>query len=52
MVWTVNLPERMREFAAWGADAIISDETELLSCSTGTVASLPLLTEFTSFTLN
>ncbi|MGB7331768.1 MAG: glycerophosphodiester phosphodiesterase [Terriglobales bacterium] len=33
MVWTVNLPERMREFAAWGADAIISDETELLSCS-------------------
>jgi glycerophosphoryl diester phosphodiesterase len=30
MVWTVNRPERMREFAAWGVDAIISDETKLL----------------------
>jgi glycerophosphoryl diester phosphodiesterase len=30
MVWTVNSAERMREFAAWGVDAIISDETELL----------------------
>jgi glycerophosphoryl diester phosphodiesterase len=30
MVWTVNRAERMREFAEWGADAIISDETELL----------------------
>jgi glycerophosphoryl diester phosphodiesterase len=30
MVWTVNGAERMREFAAWGVDAIISDETELL----------------------
>ena len=30
MVWTVNRAERMREFAAWGLDAIISDETELL----------------------
>jgi|SRR5271166_2639029 len=30
MVWTVNRPERMREFAEWGVDAIISDETELL----------------------
>jgi glycerophosphoryl diester phosphodiesterase len=30
MVWTVNRAERMREFAAWGVDAIISDETELL----------------------
>jgi glycerophosphoryl diester phosphodiesterase len=29
MVWTVNRAERMREFAAWGVDAIISDETEL-----------------------
>ena len=28
MVWTVNRAERMREFAAWGVDAIISDETE------------------------
>jgi glycerophosphoryl diester phosphodiesterase len=28
MVWTVNRTERMREFAAWGLDAIISDETE------------------------
>jgi len=31
MVWTVNRAERMREFAAWGVDAIISDETELLT---------------------
>jgi glycerophosphoryl diester phosphodiesterase len=30
MVWTVNRAERMREFAGWGVDAIISDETELL----------------------
>ena len=30
MVWTVNDSQRMREFAAWGVDAIISDETELL----------------------
>lgn len=30
MVWTVNGAERMREIASWGADAIISDETELL----------------------
>ena len=30
MVWTVNRAERMREFAAWGVDAIISDETELM----------------------
>ena len=30
MVWTVNRAERMREFAGWGLDAIISDETELL----------------------
>jgi len=30
MVWTVNRAEHMREFAAWGVDAIISDETELL----------------------
>jgi glycerophosphoryl diester phosphodiesterase len=29
MVWTVNRAESMREFAEWGADAIISDETEL-----------------------
>jgi glycerophosphoryl diester phosphodiesterase len=33
MVWTVNRAEHMREFAAWGADAIISDETELLVSS-------------------
>ena len=33
MVWTVNRAERMREFAAWGVDAIISDETELLVLS-------------------
>lgn len=30
MVWTVNRAARMRELAAWGVDAIISDETELL----------------------
>ncbi len=30
MVWTVNRTEGMREFAEWGVDAIISDETELL----------------------
>jgi len=35
MVWTVNRAERMREFAAWGVDAIISDETELLVRSLG-----------------
>jgi glycerophosphoryl diester phosphodiesterase len=29
MVWTVNDAEAMRQFAAWGVDAIISDETEL-----------------------
>ncbi|MGA6987096.1 MAG: glycerophosphodiester phosphodiesterase, partial [Terriglobales bacterium] len=30
MVWTVNRATRMREFAEWGVDAIISDETELM----------------------
>jgi glycerophosphoryl diester phosphodiesterase len=30
MVWTVNRDDRMREFAASGVDAVISDETELL----------------------
>jgi glycerophosphoryl diester phosphodiesterase len=30
LVWTVNDPEAMRRFAAWGVDGIISDETELL----------------------
>lgn len=30
MVWTVNRADRMRQFAEWGIDAIISDETELL----------------------
>jgi glycerophosphoryl diester phosphodiesterase len=29
MVWTVNRADRMREFAEWGVDAIITDETEL-----------------------
>jgi glycerophosphoryl diester phosphodiesterase len=33
MLWTVNLEKRMREFAEWGVDAIISDETELLVTS-------------------
>jgi glycerophosphoryl diester phosphodiesterase len=31
MVWTVNRVERMREFAVWGVDAIISDETGRLA---------------------
>ncbi len=31
MVWTVNRSERMREFAAWGVDAIISDETHRIA---------------------
>ncbi|HLX85270.1 MAG TPA: glycerophosphodiester phosphodiesterase [Terriglobales bacterium] len=31
MVWTVNRVDQMRAFAEWGADAIISDETELLA---------------------
>ncbi len=30
VVWTVNKAEHMRDFAAWGVEAIISDETELL----------------------
>lgn len=30
MLWTVNNADRMRQFAEWGADAIISDETERL----------------------
>jgi glycerophosphoryl diester phosphodiesterase len=29
MVWAVNQDESIREFAEWGVDAIISDETEL-----------------------
>ncbi|MFY9562301.1 MAG: glycerophosphodiester phosphodiesterase [Terriglobales bacterium] len=29
MVWTVNEADEMRKLAEWGADAIISDETEL-----------------------
>jgi glycerophosphoryl diester phosphodiesterase len=33
MVWTVNRAEDMREFAACGVDAIISDETDLLVSS-------------------
>src|SRR3984893_365557 len=31
MVWTVNSAELMREFAAWGVDAIISDETQQMA---------------------
>jgi len=30
MVWTANRVKQMREFANWGVDAIISDETEVL----------------------
>lgn len=29
-IWTVNEPDAMRRFADWGADAIISDKTQLL----------------------
>jgi glycerophosphoryl diester phosphodiesterase len=35
MVWTVKGAEHMREFAVCGADAIISDETELMVRSLG-----------------
>ena len=31
MVWTVNRAERMCEFAEWGVDAIITDETERIA---------------------
>jgi glycerophosphoryl diester phosphodiesterase len=30
MTWTVNRADEMTQFAAWGVDAIISDDTELL----------------------
>lgn len=30
MVWTANRAEQMRQFADWGVDAIISDETEVM----------------------
>lgn len=30
MVWTVNHADEMQQLAAWGVDAIISDETEIL----------------------
>jgi glycerophosphoryl diester phosphodiesterase len=33
MLWTVNRAVSMQEFANWGVDAIISDETELLVSS-------------------
>jgi glycerophosphoryl diester phosphodiesterase len=33
MVWTVNDPEHMRQFADWMVDGIISDDTKLL-CQT------------------
>jgi glycerophosphoryl diester phosphodiesterase len=33
MVWTVNRADQMQQLAAWGVDAIISDETELLARS-------------------
>ncbi|MGB9073015.1 MAG: glycerophosphodiester phosphodiesterase [Terriglobales bacterium] len=33
MVWTVNDAETMRQFAEWGVDAIISDQTEQLAGS-------------------
>src|SRR6266853_1622469 len=31
MVWTVNRAEPMREFAEWGVDAIVSDETQRIA---------------------
>jgi glycerophosphoryl diester phosphodiesterase len=31
MVWTVNRAERLREFAEWGVDAIVSDETQRIA---------------------
>jgi glycerophosphoryl diester phosphodiesterase len=31
MVWTVNGAEAMRQFADWGVDAIVSDETDLVT---------------------
>lgn len=31
VVWTVNREEEMRRWAAWGADAIVSDDPELLA---------------------
>jgi glycerophosphoryl diester phosphodiesterase len=31
LIWTVNLPGDMKQFAAWGVDGIISDDTRLLS---------------------
>jgi len=30
MVWTVKDRERVMELAAWGVDAMLSDETEML----------------------
>jgi len=30
MAWTVNRAEQMRQFADWGVDAFISDETEVM----------------------
>ena len=31
MVWTVNRAEKIRQMAEWGVDAIITDETELVT---------------------
>jgi len=33
MIWTVNREASMKEFAEWGVDAIISDQTQLLVSS-------------------
>jgi glycerophosphoryl diester phosphodiesterase len=33
MLWTVNHHDLMLKFSDWGADAIISDETQLLVCT-------------------
>jgi glycerophosphoryl diester phosphodiesterase len=33
MIWTVNRAADMKEFAEWGVDAIISDQTQLLVSS-------------------
>jgi glycerophosphoryl diester phosphodiesterase len=33
MTWSVNRVDSMKEFAEWGVDAIISDQTQLLVSS-------------------
>lgn len=35
MTWTVNSPRRMRQFAEWGVDGLISDDPQLLALTLG-----------------